>query len=317
MRQAGRCLPEYRALRERRAMRDCCREPELAARITAMPFAHFPADAAVLFSDLLIVLEACGLEVAYVEGEGPRITPTVRTAGDLVRLRDAEAGERLGWLAPVVRAARAAVPAEVPLLGFVGAPFTLAAYAIEGGPSRDFERTKALLHGDLGLWHRLAGLLAGVAAGAARLQVAAGCEAIQVFDSWVGCLSPADYRAACLPHARTLLAAIREAGVPAIHFGTGTAGLLEAMREAGGDMIGLDWRVDLDAAWVRLGPGVGVQGNLDPALVCGPWEACATGARDVLRRAEGLSMRLRLQAGGRCGGRQRPLPEKSWRIAAS
>lgn len=287
MRQAGRSLPEYRALRAQHGMLACCRTPELAARITAMPFAHYGADAAVLFSDLLIVLPALGLDVDYVAGEGPRVAPVVRGAADLARVRDDEAGERLAWVADVVRAARAAIPADVPLLGFVGAPFTVAAYAVEGGPSRDFEGVLRLIHAEPDTWHRLAGLLAQVTAGLARLQVAAGAEAIQVFDSWVGALSPAVYRRACAPHTRVILDAVREAGVPSIHFGTGTAGLLADMRDAGGDVIGLDWRVDLDVAWARVGHDRGVQGNLDPHVTLAPWEVTAAAARDVLRRAGG------------------------------
>jgi uroporphyrinogen decarboxylase len=287
MRQAGRSLPEYRALRARHAMLECCHTPELAAAITAMPFAHFPADAAVLFSDLLIVLPALGLALDYVAGEGPQVGPPVRTAADLARLQADGAGERLAWVTDVVRAARAAVPAAVPLLGFVGAPFTVAAYAVEGGPSRDFAHVKRLLHAEPATWERLAAMLAGVTADLARRQVEAGAEAIQVFDSWVGALAPADYRRHCLPHTRAVLAAIRAAGVPAIHFGTGTAGFLEDLRDAGGDVIGLDWRVDLDVAWGRVGADRGVQGNLDPHVLLAPWPTVAERARDVLRRAGG------------------------------
>ena len=288
MRQAGRCLPEYRALRAQHTMLETCREPELAAQITAMPFAHFPADAAVLFSDLLLPLAALGMDLDYVAGVGPQLAPPVRTAADVGRLRNADdAGAALAYVADVVRAARAAVPDTVPLLGFVGAPFTLAAYAIEGGPSEDYAAVRGLLAEAPDTWHALAARLAEVAAGLARLQVAAGCEAIQVFDSWVGRLPLDDYRAACLPHSRTVLDAIRDAGVPSIHFGTETAPLLEAMREAGGDVIGLDWRIDLDAGWARVGRDVGVQGNLDPAVAAGPWEACAPRVRDVLAQAGG------------------------------
>jgi uroporphyrinogen decarboxylase len=287
MRQAGRCLPEYRALRERHSMLACCETPELAAQITAMPFTHYSADAAVLFSDLLITLPALGLELEYVPGVGPQITPPIRSAADLARLRVDEAGERLAWVGDVVRAAREAVPPDVPLLGFVGAPFTVAAYAVEGGPSKEFSLVKRLIQAEPETWNRLAGLLAGITAELARLQVEAGAEAIQVFDSWAGALSPHDYRAACAPHSRVILDAVRDAGVPSIHFGTNTAGLLEDMRDAGGDVIGLDWRIDLDRGWERVGHDRGVQGNLDPQATTLPWAALEPLARDVLARAGG------------------------------
>jgi uroporphyrinogen decarboxylase len=285
MRQAGRCLPEYRELRAKHSMLESCYTPELAAQITAMPFNHYQVDAAVLFSDLLVQLPAMGLELEYVPGVGPQVGPPIRGAEDLKRLRDDEAGEKLAWMGPVVQAAREAIPADVPLLGFVGAPFTVGAYAIEGGPSKNFEHVKHLIQAEPETWHRFATLLTDVTAGLIRLQVASGAEAIQIFDSWAGALSPQDYREACLPYTKQLVQAAQETGVPVINFGTGTAGLLELLSEAGPDVVGLDWRVDLDAGWERVGFDKAVQGNLDPMTTRLPWEALEPRAKDVLRRA--------------------------------
>jgi uroporphyrinogen decarboxylase len=281
MRQAGRSLPEYRAVREGKTMLEACRNPDLITEITLQPVRRYAVDAAILFSDIMVPLAAAGVGVDIVAGVGPVIDKPVRTLSDLDVLRTPHPDD-----APyVVSAVRTLVRelGEIPLIGFAGAPFTLASYLIEGGPSRDYARTKALMHGDPQLWHTLLARLAAITAAFLRVQVDAGVSAVQLFDSWVGALSAADYRAAVLPHSRAVLSAVPE--VPRIHFGVGTGELLALMREAGADVVGVDWRVPLDEAARRLGPGAAVQGNLDPALLLADWPVVERETRRVV--AEG------------------------------
>ncbi len=266
MRQAGRYQPEYRAIRDKLGFLELCKTPSAAAEVTVMAVEQLGVDAAIIFADILLVLEPMGVGLEFAPGDGPVIHRPVRTAADVDRLAEVDPSA-LGYVAESVRLARAAL--SVPLIGFAGAPFTLASYLIEGGGSRDYARTKAFLAADPGAWNALMERLVRAVGGYLNAQIDAGAQAVQLFDSWVGCLAPADYRAHVLPHVRTLIAGVRP-GVPVIHFGTGTAGLLEAMRAAGGDVIGLDWRVDLDAAWARLGHDVAVQGNLDPTALLAP-----------------------------------------------
>jgi len=287
MRQAGRYMPEYRAIRERHSLLDICRQPELAAQVTLQPVDSLEVDAAILFSDLLLPLEPLGIPFDFVKGEGPVIHQPVRTADDVARLRTFEPRESLGHVLATIRLLRTELADRVPLIGFGGAPFTLASYAVEGGPSSHYARTKALMYGEPDAWHRLCETLSAAVADYLVAQVEAGAQAIQVFDSWVGALSPADYREFALPHTRRVLAAVAATGVPVLHFGTGTATLLEAMTEAGGDVIGVDWRVPIDDAWARIGPERAVQGNLDPTLLLGRVDRLLAGADDVLRRAGG------------------------------
>jgi uroporphyrinogen decarboxylase len=287
MRQAGRYLPEYRALRRRHSLLEICRTPELAAQATLQPLARFDVDAAILFSDLLIPLEPLGFHVEFTAGEGPVVEPRIRSTADVDRLDRYDPREALAFVAAAIRIVRAELGSRAPLIGFAGAPFTLASYAIEGGPSTTFARTKALMFGEPEAWHRLAGLLAEVVGEFLEAQVEAGVEAVQVFDSWVGALAPADYREFVLPHTRALFDRLGRLGVPVIHFGVGTAALLELMREAGGDVIGVDWRLPLDVAWERIGLDRAIQGNLDPALLLGTRERLLDRAADVLRRAGG------------------------------
>ena len=287
MRQAGRYMPEYRAIRERHSLLDICRQPELAAEVTLQPVDRLDVDAAILFSDLLLPLEPLGIPFDFVKGEGPVIHEPVRTADDIDRLRGFEPREALGHVLATIRLLRGELADRVPLIGFGGAPFTLASYAVEGGPSSHYARTKALMYGEPDAWHRLCEALSMAVADYLVAQVEAGAQAIQVFDSWVGALSPSDYREFALPHTRRVLTAVTETGVPVLHFGTGTATLLEAMTEAGGDVIGVDWRVPLDEAWARIGPERAVQGNLDPTLLLGRVDRLLAGAADVLRRAGG------------------------------
>ncbi len=287
MRQAGRYMPEYRALRARYSLLDLCRTPELAAEVTLQPLRAFEVDAAIVFSDLLLPLEPMGLPFDFVRGEGPTLRSPVRSAADIDRLRVVEPREALRAVLDTIRLVRRELGGRVPLIGFGGAPFTLASYAVEGGPSTHFASTKALMYGDPTAWHRLCAKLATVVSEYLVAQVEAGAQALQVFDSWVGTLGPEDYREFVKPHTERIFAALRPLGVPTIHFGVGTATLLTDMREAGGDVIGLDWRVPLDVAWDRVGYDRGVQGNLDPALLLGPMARIFAGADDVLRRAGG------------------------------
>ena len=287
MRQAGRYLPEYRALRSQHTLLTLCRTPELAVEATLQPVRRLGVDAAILFSDLLLPLEPLGIPFEFQAGEGPVILKPVRAAADVAALRRFEPREELGPVLQAIRLLRRELEGGVPLIGFAGAPFTLASYAIEGGHSTAFALTKALMYGDPAAWHRLAGLLADVVGAYLRAQVEAGVQALQLFDSWVGALDERDYREFALPHVRSIFAALAGTGVPVIHFGTGTGHLLAAQREAGGDVIGLDWRLPLDEGWRRAGEDVAVQGNLDPTLLLGPRERLLDRVDDVLRRAGG------------------------------
>ncbi len=286
MRQAGRYLPEYRAIRARVGFLELCKTPEAAAEVTVLPVERLGVDAAILFADILLVVEPLGVGLEFARGDGPVIRRPVRSAADVERLPEADPRETLSFVFETVRRARAALADRVPLIGFAGAPFTVASYLVEGGASRDFLWTKRLMHADPGAWHALLGRLSRAIARYLEGQVAAGAQAVQLFDSWVGCLSPDDYRDLVLPHTRAVIQALPP-GVPVIHFGTGTAGLLEAMREAGGDVIGLDWRVDLGAAWARLGHDVAVQGNLDPAALFAPPAEIRRRVQTILDRAGG------------------------------
>ncbi len=286
MRQAGRYLAEYRAIRERASLLEICRRPDLAAEVTLQPVERLGVDAAILFADILLPFEPLGLGLSFAQGEGPVIAHPVRSAADVARLPEVDPADGLGYVMEAVGAIRRALDGRVPLIGFAGAPFTLASYAIEGGGTRDFTTTKRFMYNEPKAWHTLLDRLATLVGRYLAAQAQAGAQALQVFDSWVGCLSPADYREYVQPHSATALALAAEAGVPIIHFGTGTSMLLEFMAKAGGDVIGVDWRISLDVAWTRL-PGHGIQGNLDPAALLGPLPALEAQVRDVLRRAAG------------------------------
>jgi uroporphyrinogen decarboxylase len=286
MRQAGRYMAEYRALRERYTLLELCRTPELATKITLQPVEAIDVDAAIIFSDLLLPFEPMGLAFDFVKGEGPRIEQPLRSDGDIDRLRLFDPREGLGYVLDAIAMTRQALDGRVPLIGFAGAPFTLASYAIEGGPSRDFARTKALMYGQPEAWHRLCERLALVVSAFVVAQVEAGAQAIQVFDSWVGALSADDYREFALPHTSAVFAALQPTGVPTIHFGTGTSAILPELAEAGGDVIGVDWRLPLDVAWQQVGDRA-VQGNLDPTLLLGPRHRMLRAADDILDRVAG------------------------------
>jgi uroporphyrinogen decarboxylase len=284
MRQAGRALPEYRAIRERATLLEITRDPALCAEVTLQPVRRLGVDAAILFADITTPFAGLGVPFDIREGVGPVIERPVRSAADVAALRPFDPGASVTPLLEAIRLIRAEAP--VPLIGFAGAPFTLACYLVEGGPSREFVRTKALMHADPAAWAALMDVLGETTARYLEAQVGAGAQAVQVFDSWVGGLSPLDYERSVLPWMRRLFDRIRPLGVPAIHFGTGTAGLLGLQARAGGDLIGLDWRIALADGWSRVGD-LGVQGNLDPTLLLGPFDAVAEAARWILAQADG------------------------------
>ena len=287
MRQAGRYMADYRALRERHTLLELCRTPDLATEVTLQPVRQIEVDAAILFSDLLLPLEPMGINFDFVKGEGPAIDNPIRSAADVDRLRRFEPRESLGHVLQAIRQIKRELDGHVPLIGFAGAPFTLASYAIEGGHSSNFARTKGLMYGSPEAWHRMAALFADLVADYLLAQIDAGVDVVQVFDSWVGALNAHDYREFILPHTKKIFEALKDRDVPVIHFGVGTGSILAELREAGGDVIGADWRIPLDEAWQRIGFDRGVQGNLDPTLLLGPLERMFAATDDILERAGG------------------------------
>ena len=287
MRQAGRYMPEYRKLREQHSILDLCHTPELAAQVTLQPVERLGVDAAIVFADILLPFEPLGLGLSFAAGEGPHIANPLARQADVERLPRVDPEADLGYVLEAVRLARAALPTDIPLIGFAGAPFTLASYAIEGGSTRTFTKTKTLMYQAPDTWHLLLSKLADLVGSYLAAQARAGAQALQLFDSWVGSLSPQDYRAYVLPHSTRALALASEAGVPVIHFGTGTAPFLEDFAAAGGDVIGVDWRIPLDDAWRRIGETHAVQGNLDPAALLAPAPERDRQVRDILTRAGG------------------------------
>jgi uroporphyrinogen decarboxylase len=285
MRQAGRYMPEYQALRKQHTLLELCRTPELAVEVTLQPINALGFDAAILFSDLLIPLAPLGLPFDFQAGEGPVVEKPIRSRADVEALRRFDPREELGMVLEAIRLLRREL--KVPLIGFAGAPFTLATYAIEGGSSKNLALTKGLMYSDPETWHRFAGLLADVVSDYLRAQVEAGVQAVQLFDSWIGALDAADYREFVFPHVRRIFDGLEGLDVPKIHFGTTTGHLLGIQREAGGTVIGVDWRTPLDEGWERAGTDVAVQGNLDPTLLFAPRERLLAGVDDVLRRAGG------------------------------
>jgi uroporphyrinogen decarboxylase len=262
-------MAEYRALRERHSLLEICRAPDLATEVTLQPIRRIDLDAAILFSDLLLPLEPLGLPFDFIKGEGPQLEKPIDTTDDIDRLTVFEPREALKHVLTAIRQIQSELGGRVPLIGFAGAPFTLASYAIEGGHSNTFAKTKSLMYGHPDAWHRLCEKLSSIVADYLTAQIEAGVDAVQVFDSWVGALSASDYREFALPHTKRIFEAVGSR-VPTIHFGTGTAAILEELREAGGDVIGVDWRIPIDDAWSRIGADRGVQGNLDPTLLLGP-----------------------------------------------
>ena len=292
MRQAGRSLPEYHRLREGVAMLDSCTRPELVTEITLQPLRRYDVDAAILYSDIVVPLRAIGVGVEIKPGVGPVVEHPFRTIGDVERLRPLEPDD-----VPYISEAVKSLVGELggkPLIGFAGAPFTLASYLIEGGPSKNHDRTKTMMYGNPELWHALMGRLAAIATTFLKVQAEAGASAVQLFDSWVGVVSPEDYRHAILPHTRRIFSALAPYGVPRIHFGVGTGELLGLLGEAGADVVGVDWRIPLDEAARRVSAGAGgqgktLQGNLDPSVLLAGWDAVEPRARQILDRGRTLS----------------------------
>jgi uroporphyrinogen decarboxylase len=284
MRQAGRSLPEYRELRKRHDLFSVCRQPELCAEVTLQPVRAHGVDAAVMFADIMLPVIGMGVDVELVENVGPVIADPVRTSEDVERLRVPDPEEAVPFILEAVRLVRAELPAEKAVIGFAGGPFTVAGYLIEGKPTREFVQTKRCMYAQPEVWHALMDKLADTFAAYLRAEVAAGADVIQLFDSWVGTLSAEDYEEFVAPYSARVLAAV---DVPTIHFGTETTHLLPAMKEAGGDVIGLDWRIPIEGGWEIVGPDRGVQGNLDPALLLGPFERVAAAATRILDAVAG------------------------------
>ncbi|MBV9210890.1 MAG: uroporphyrinogen decarboxylase [Acidobacteria bacterium] len=285
MRQAGRYMPEYREVRARTGFLEMCKTPELATEVTVTAAERLGVDAAIIFADILLILEPMGIALEFAKGEGPVIHNPVRQASDVARLREVESVEALSFVFEAIKQTRRALKPDLPLIGFSGAPFTLASYMIEGGGSKNYVHAKRLMYEDSGAWHAMMELISRALSKYLNAQIEAGAQAVQLFDSWVGCLSPDDYREYVLPHTRTVIQNVTQ-GTPVIHFGTGTAALLELMKEAGGDVIGFDWRVDLGEAWQRVGD-VAVMGNLDPVQLFTNPTFIRQQAKKILDRANG------------------------------
>jgi uroporphyrinogen decarboxylase len=285
MRQAGRYMPEYRAIRAKHTLLEICSQPELAAEVTLQPVNALGVDAAILFADILLPLVPMGIQLEFAAGEGPLIHNPVRSSADVRRLRPVDPHESLGHVLEAVRLVRRELDGKTPLIGFAGAPFTLASYLIEGGSSRHFVQAKRLMVTHPTTWHELMEKLSTVVADYLIAQIESGAQAVQLFDSWVGSLSPDDYQEFVLPHSKAIFDRIRPTGVPAIHFGVDTTNLLPLMKAAGGDVIGLDWRIPLDQGWRLLGEDVGVQGNLDPTLLFAARAVLERRVRRILEQA--------------------------------
>lgn len=289
MRQAGRYMPEYRAIRANFSLLEIVARPELAAEVTLQPVKALGVDAAILFADILLPVVPMGLKLEFLKGEGPQIEKPVRSEEDVKALKIFDPRDDLGHVMEAVRLVRAELNDATPLIGFSGAPFTVASYMVEGGPSRDYLNVKKMMYSEPYVWHGLMEKLSGVLSSYLVAQVEAGAQAVQLFDSWVGALSPKDYARFVLPYSQKVLASAADLDVPVIHFGTNTAALLPLMKQAGGTVIGLDWRVPLDRAWEALGYDTAVQGNLDPTVLFAPQEVIKEYVEDVLGRAKGRS----------------------------
>ncbi len=285
MSQAGRYMREYRELRAHTGFLELCKTPSLAAEVTVQAAECLSVDAAIIFADILLIVEPMGIALEFARGDGPTIDNPVRRPEDVERLREVEDAGSLSYVFEAIAQTRRALPSDVPLIGFSGAPFTLASYIVEGGGSKNYVHTKSMMYRDSGAWHAMMALISRALVKYLNAQISAGAQAVQLFDSWVGCLSPDDYRDFVLPHTRSVIQNITP-GTPVLHFGTGTASLLELMREAGGDVIGIDWRVRLDEAWHRLGHDVGIMGNLDPVTLFANRDHIRAQARKILDQAE-------------------------------
>lgn len=285
MRQAGRYLPEYRKIREKHDVISICKNPDLCAEVTTLPVKTLGVDAAIMFADIMLPLEGMGVRFEIKEGLGPVIRKRIVDLQSANSLNELDPKRDVPFVLEAIAIAKKML--TVPLIGFCGAPFTLASYIIEGGPTRDFVNTKALMYRDQETWHALMSKLSGAMSLYLRAQVKAGVDVVQLFDSWVGCLSPQDYHQFVRPYSQQIFKDLAGAGVPRIHFGTGTSNLLEEMKQAGGDVFGVDWRIPIDMAWERLGDNVAVQGNLDPAVLLGDSQLIKSQAQDILTRTRG------------------------------
>jgi uroporphyrinogen decarboxylase len=283
MRQAGRYMRQYREIRSRHGLLDICKRPDLAAAVTLQPVEVLDVDAAIIFADLLLPVEPMGLRLRFVSGEGPHIDNPVRSNADIDSLSTANTDD-LGYVGDAIQLAVRALGGRVPVIGFVGAPFTLASYMIEGGSSRNYIRTKRMMYADETMWRRLMGKIVDVLAPFASSQVAAGARAIQVFDSWAGALGPDDYVRYVAPYSRALIERIRSTSVPVIHFGTGVSGYFRELHAAGGDVIGCDWRINIDQAWMDISYRAAIQGNLDPVVLFAPLPELRQRIHELLRR---------------------------------
>ena len=279
-------MREYREVREKTTFLELCKNPALAAEVTVTAVDRLGVDAAIIFADILLILEPLGIELEFAKGEGPVIHNPIRRSADVDRLRELQDPGELDFVYEAIRQTRSALKPDIPLIGFCGAPFTLASYMTEGGGSKNYIHTKQLMYDDPGAWHAMMELVSRALVKYLNAQIEAGAQAVQLFDSWVGCLSPDDYREFVLPHTQRTISGVTK-GVPVIHFGTGTATLLELMREAGGDVIGLDWRVRLDEGWRRVGHDVAIMGNLDPIVLFAKQDVLRAQARKILEQAEG------------------------------
>ncbi len=286
MRQAGRYMAEYREVRSKVTFLELCKNPDLATEVTVTAAERLGVDAAILFADILLILEPLGLDLEFAKGEGPVIHNPIRESADVDRLRRMDDVAPLDYVLQAVRSIRSALRPTTPLIGFAGAPFTLACYAIEGGGSRHYEKAKSFMYRDPGAWNALMTILTDATIVYLNAQAAAGAQALQLFDSWVGTLGPEDYRRFVQPHMRRLFESL-DPTTPSIHFGTDTSTLLELQRDCGGQVIGLDWRIELADGWNRLGPGVAVQGNLDPVTLFGPFAEVERQTRRILGQAAG------------------------------
>jgi len=287
MRQAGRILPEYRKMRERWTLIEICRQPELCAEVTLQPVRRMPVDAAVMFADIMLPLIGIGIDLELVDNVGPVVRHPIRDRAGVEALRPIEPERDVPFVMETVRILKRELAGKTAVLGFSGAPFTLASYLIEGRPTREFALTKAMMYGEPELWHALMERLTSIMIAYLQAKATAGVDALQLFDSWIGALGPQDYETYVRPYTQRIFAALAPTGLPFIHFGTNTGGLLDQMKDDGGSVLGVDWRVPLDLAWDRIGHDKGIQGNLDPALLLAPRAVMEAGAEDVLRRAAG------------------------------
>ena len=285
MRQAGRYMKEYREVRAKSSFLELCKTPELAAEVTVYAAHRLNVDAAIIFADILLILEPLGIEIEFAKGDGPKIHNPIKTGLDVERVREVDTADSLSYVFEAIKKTRADLRPNIPLIGFAGAPFTLASYMIEGGGSKNYVDTKTLMYTDSGAWHEMMGRISRALVKYLNAQVAAGASALQLFDSWVGCLNPDDYREYVLPHTRSVIENITP-GTPVLHFGTSTTTLLKLMKQAGGDVIGLDWRINLDDGWKLLGDDVAVMGNFDPVELFAPIEHIRKRARQILDRAD-------------------------------